>query len=133
MRLGTRTVREELEARRGSRYGLSGVKVTIRSHDGEFIIDSTQWNAERKLVLVVYPADGPEPVHLNCKKTAHCSERTHSSLCFETTWPPGILRDVPAADCVLMSTWPIACCRLGRRRVKRLRGSRADPPCIDGS
>jgi hypothetical protein len=109
-KVGT-TVASELERRNGCRYGLRGVKVAVEGHQGAFIVWSTRWGAGRKLLIAVYPADGPQPVALHCVDPARhlC---THPLACYaDPQYPPGMLFGVAPERLTLLGRWPVTCCK----------------------
>lgn len=76
------------ERRRGCRAGLYGVHMRHQPTGEEFVCAGSYW--DRDGTLWIYTRQG-----------------TPKS-------PDEIVR---AADCVLLSRWPVVCCRPGRKRV----------------
>jgi hypothetical protein len=124
-----RTVQEELERRGDCRYGMSGVEVRVRGYPGRFLVEHNHWNARGELVLTACPAEGPRPTPGTCDCDLDDINRqhgdselvVHTAACryWDTQYPSGTLHDVPAADCILASRWPIACCRPRDRKPSR--------------
>jgi hypothetical protein len=121
------TIQDELEARSNCRYGLAGVVIRIRGHDGLFVVWSSRWAADRELVVTAYPAAGPKPEEWKCidpenhiKPYEQFGGRweVHSLACLNDEYPPVTLHDVPAPDCTLVGEWPVVCCRPRRKKRK---------------
>jgi hypothetical protein len=106
-----KTVQQELKRRRDCRYGLRGVHVTLQGRGEEvFAILGSHWDKDGELHLDVCSV--PDFEALQAKKAAEIKAaggvliKKMSELSAEPVAPSEV-RGVPAADCFLLSEWPI--------------------------
>jgi hypothetical protein len=124
-RAGTLTVADELQSRRGCRYGLAGVPVWVKDRMGLYCVHNSRWDAQTKLWLKVYPASGPRPldyVRVGPPGSAYVTLADFRKV----PDPPGTLDGIDPADCTLAGRWPVVCCRPGlwHKYNRRRRGGR---------
>jgi hypothetical protein len=106
-----KTVQQELKRRRDCRYGLYGVRVALRECGEEvFAILGSHWDKDGELRLSVCSV--PDFEALKAKQAAEIKAaggpliKKMSELSAEPVAPSEI-RGVPAADCFLLTDWPI--------------------------
>lgn len=104
------TVWDEYQ-RRECRYGLRGVEVTVRGFDESFFVWSSRWNAQRALVLSLWPEDQQSPQEVWRQPASGGSDLVVRCLAdyIGTEYPDGFQKDVPADQCILLSEWPQMC------------------------
>jgi hypothetical protein len=108
-RCGRRTVQQELKRRKDCRYGLYGVRVALQGHGEDvFAILGSYWDERGKLLLDVCSV--PDFKALEARKAGRPLIFTAADLLEETVQEcPSEICGVAAADCFLLSDWPIEC------------------------
>jgi hypothetical protein len=113
-RVQRRTVQEELVRRNNCRYGLGGVKVSIRDQPGQlFVILSSRWVGFSQLRLKVVheqyePAYRIEEFFLYRNVNGPRAITCDMAVEFGQRWK-AVTLDIAAADALLQSRWPITC------------------------
>src|SRR5262245_56445037 len=89
-----RTVADELERRKGCRYGLRGVRIGVRGEPGVvYVCDGSAWDRHGKLRLDLVPAVRWEEHRASGAVVFSAAEL------MEYRPPDYLRRDVPAAKC----------------------------------
>lgn len=106
---------EALARRRNCRYGLRGVRMRHLPTGREFECGGSQWGQDGTLLLYTR-RERMRPGHEG-KTCGGLVVYTAKELMegIEPLEPDAIVR---AEDCVLLSRWPVVCCRPGRKRER---------------
>lgn len=108
-----KTVKEECLARNQCRYGLQGVRMRHEPTGREFECQGSEWGEKGQLLvystaeeMVYYPGKGPEePFGLISLADIDLVNSRSSET-------------VPAEECVILSEWPVVCCRPRKKHPK---------------
>ena len=114
------TVWDECRKRGGCRSGLRGVVIGVKGWTEAFKVYASQWAAGRKLILAIYAASDPDPVHrwVGPPRDAGMLTVTAADIAegrYRAEYPESFIPEIDADQCVLFSEWPIVCCEPSQR------------------
>jgi hypothetical protein len=123
-----RTVQQELDDRGDCRYGLQGVRMRHEPTGRDFVCGGSEWGARGELLVYTRPeqprpgksAPAPPPGPHTAEEYAAMTRQelgVYTLQELEDVFQPYAPDEIVRADeCVLLSRWPIVCCRPNRRR-----------------
>jgi len=102
---------DECRSRNHCRTGLQGVEVRLPGERDTYFVFRSKWDKLGNLLVTIFPSSGPPPVD-RWRKTDGIVACLADFL--GTEYPPGTLYDIRAEQCVLVSDWPVSCCKPDR-------------------